>query len=697
MKDIDNKTTIRDIELSHFDPLDVQIDAILSNYNPIIKRPTQDKKIVNTIEGINKKFKDTYNIDGKDVTALEFYSEIKRRASRLAEEYYDFKEEKFKDDTPPEVFKEYNDYYKLLTSEKLRKDATDEEIIKGVELKDSIVADKWLKIPKHVLAGTVGGFLGAATDASEDSVFGIGRHTNRLVDALVPDSIPYLGKWTKYDPKEWDSFHSDMKDYREKFLDYISPTKENKREYERSYELGRLFAPLSPTAKLRSGTQAIKGITNPKLLKTINYGLNGTGMVIGSTTPGMDFDGVKGYITQLPINLGLFETNAYASDKKGLFNDYTKPLDRIVESVLFTNVGNHKKDKSYKLAITKKGEKLYRDFIINEVDKNRNAYEEAKSNFENSLLGTTATIGGVMLNKKYNVKGKVFNLWQKGKNKTLDKLNNQYLANLSKNKYVNFEKIDRLYDMLSPSMKLRATMVDRFAVLDEMINRKMLNKSDLPFFYNDKSVIKDAMYETGVISKTIKLKTAPKVTESLMLQLRNENPGLYNQFDDFLNQYTKLNFAKKNGLDVKELIKTDKYKDFKKLYKTMKNTPITRELMEQISEQNKAIQRMFNHGKINEYTDDAKLLLDKDLIYAYDEPTIIEKILNDKQPIDIDPQFFRDNDIYKPIHEVYKSRLYNAADKFIQNEQKKQFIAARNKSFSQYVNDLKRGVRKTAF
>ena len=90
-----------------------------------------------------------------------------------------------------------------------------------------------------------------------------------------------------------------------------------------------------------------------------------------------------------------------------LFNDYTKPLDKIVESVLFTNVGNHKKDKSYKLAITKKGEKLYRDFIINEVDKNRNAYEEAKSNFENSLLGTTATIGGIMLNKKYNVKGKV--------------------------------------------------------------------------------------------------------------------------------------------------------------------------------------------------------------------------------------------------------------------------------------------------
>ena len=697
MVKLDENTTIADIEKSHFDPIDIQIDAMLSNYNPVIKKPVQDKKVAKTIDGINEIHNMEFTIDGKKVSAHEFYSYVAKEQSKLLEENFDYENNKFKDNTPQEVIDKINEYEKRLTNKDLQQEVYKEDIIKRAEENERLVADRFVKIPKHLATLTVGGILGAAEDASEDSFLGIGRHTNRLVDTIIPDSVPYLGEFTKYNKEEWDNYSNYLKDMKNKYLDFISPTKENKKEYERSYNIGRLLAPLSPNAKLRAGTQAIKGITNPKLLKTANYVLNGTGLALGATTPGMDFDGIGNYVWQLPMGLGMYETNAYLEDKLGLVNDYTKPEDKLSLSVLFDNIGNHNKNKHFTRAVTEKGDQLYSYFILNELKKNRNAYYEAKQDFRDSLLGTTATVSTILLNKKYDIKGKAFRLWQKGKNKSLDKLKSEYKKNINANKYVNFEKIDRLYDSLTPSMKLRSTMVDKYAVLDEMINRNLLNKSDLPFFYNDKSVIKDSMYETGIISKSIKLKTAPKVTESLIMQLKDNNPALYNQFDQFLNEYSKLNFAKRNGADIKSILKeSKKYKDFGKLYIKFKNTPITREIMEQISEQNKAIQKMFSNSNLDDYVDNNKLSLDKDLLYAYDEESIIDRIFKEKKQSDIPSQYFRENDDYKPLHEVYKQRLYDASDKYIKNEQKKQFIKARNSKFNTRFEDNKRYVRSIA-
>lgn len=697
MVKLDEHTTIADIEASHFDPIDIQIDAVLSNYNPVIKKNVQDKKVAKTIDGINKLHNDTYVLNGKNVSAYDYYSHILKEQSKLFEQYYDYENKKFKDDTPQEVIDRINNYEKFIRDKKVQDDVAKEDIIKRAEENEKLVADRFAKFPKHLATLTVGGIWGAAEDASDDSILGIGRQLNKLTDKIVPDSIPYLGEFTKYNKEEWDNFSNYLNNTKNNYLDLISPTKENRKEYERSYNLGRLLAPLSPNAKLRSGAQAIKGITNPKLLKTANYALNGTGLALGSTTPGMDFDGISNYLWQLPIGLGMYETNSYLENKLGIANDYTKPEDRLSVSVLFNNVGNHNKDKHFTKAITKKGEALYSYFVMNELEKNRNAYDEAKQSFRDSLLGTTATVSTLLLNKKYDIKGKAFRLWQKGKNKSLDKLNSKYKKNIYANKYVNFEKIDRLYDSLTPSMKLRSTMIDKYAILDEMIDRKLLNRYDLPFFYNDKSVIKDSMYETGIISKSIKLKVAPKVTDSLIMQLKDGNPALYNEFDQFLNEYTKLNFAKRNGADIKSIVNnSDKYKNFKYSYKKFKETPITREIMEQISEQNKAIQKMFSNSNIDNYVDNNKLSLDKDLLYAYDEESIIDKIFREKKQTEIAPQFFKDNNDYKPLHEVHKSRLYNAADKYIKNEQKKQFINARNKNLRLFLKTKKRNVSSYA-
>ena len=320
MVKLDENTTIADIEKSHFDPIDIQIDAVLSNYNPVIKKPVQDKKVAKTIDGINKIHSKSYPLNGKNVSAYDYYDSIIREQSRLLEEHFDYKNNKFKEGTPQEVINEINYYEQIIKNNK--DEVAKESIIKRAEENEKLVADRFAKIPKHLATLAVGGIWGAAEDASDDSILGIGRQLNKLTDVIVPDAIPYLGEFTKYNKEEWDNFSKYLSDTKNKYLDYISPTKENRKEYERSYDLGRLLAPLSPNAKLRAGTQAIKGITNPKLLRAANYTLNGTGLALGSTTPGMDFDGISNYLWQLPLGLGMYETNAYLEDKLGLVKDY---------------------------------------------------------------------------------------------------------------------------------------------------------------------------------------------------------------------------------------------------------------------------------------------------------------------------------------------------------------------------------------
>ena len=207
MNDITDKT-INEVMSSYLDPNSITSDAILSGYNPKVT----NKKVSEPVKGIHNRINKISNanikINGEEATAKEFYETSAKELSKLYKQWYDYDNKKFKDDIPTKEFDKIVKLTNLFADVSNKEIATGDDMYNLVHNDELINSDKLSRLPKDVLSFGTGGVLGAMVDASDKGFFGVGRNLNIAADYITPDWIPLLGKFTKYNEKEWDDFHN---------------------------------------------------------------------------------------------------------------------------------------------------------------------------------------------------------------------------------------------------------------------------------------------------------------------------------------------------------------------------------------------------------------------------------------------------------------------------------------------------------
>lgn len=498
-----------------------------------------------------------------------------------------------------------------------------------------------------------------------------GRFLNQATDFVGLDNIPLLGKLFEYNSTTYDNAKKFGENVYENYLSNLANDDEERRNLQLAGDLGELFTPnFAFNMKFNSlGTKPF-----------INAAKNLTGLGLSTAVPGQPTGGIKEVATSIAPSILFSESDAYHKQHKGPILDYTDPV----------RLANEQYIKDYDKFVINTSQS-----VINQKIENDKLYEKYGQPIEyGTLIGLGALGLGTFIKGVKNAKNIVSV--------------SEDVVDLTKE--TNLQKLRSISEELSLSEKLNANNFDRYSVADKFIKQDGLTKNYLPNFYSSDDEIANAIYNTGYIDKNTKFNVAPRITDTMIFSLKQQDINTYNKLNNYINEYTKIangiNRAIRNNKQPSLLIKNMKKLNNDNL--ELFNNSTIKEILQQIDNQNKVIDKLAvksgvkSQKSYDEFYKYNKHNFSKQLKFSYDED--LDEII--RKYIDIDS--------YDVANEAFISSssedLLTANNKKLryvmrvisENNKRRKFIEAVNtkeydkfdKSFNDTITDIIRETSK---
>lgn len=290
------------------------------------------------------------------------------------------------------------------------------------------------------------------------------------------------------------------------------------------------FAPLIASGgsygAIKVGQKATNKIVKNTLKKAAAKGLNKetrkklakrnaflTDTAMGFAIPGVQVSKDAGKLgklfqigTQTGLPIGMNEYIQKQNNNVGLFGDYREPNDDEVDREKITLIKDKRKFKG-KDEIP---ENLMDNIVEYEIDPS--IKEEESNTLRNFLVGTAAIGAAVTGTARYTNAGK--------------KLVNDVLKSAATNKYD--------YNSLPMKDKVYMTASNKMGFMDKQIKDGQVLAEDRNRLYMDKKVFTQNAWDRGEIGDVVEMNVSPNATKLKIQALKDINPELYDQFEDFL-------------------------------------------------------------------------------------------------------------------------------------------------------------------